>query len=87
MASIRDLKKIVNFELSEVIEYAYVWQLIHADKATKGEEVIDSAIEKFDDLIGKINLKNISNKKEHFRAIKQDLSYAVAKLHEQLKNL
>ena len=73
MATIRDLKKIINYELSGVIEECYLWQLVNADKSDKAEKVIDKAIETFDSLIERVNDRTVDNKKAHFRAIQDDL--------------
>ena len=43
MAKIRDLKRVINNELSSVIEECYVWQLVNPDNAEKAEDVIDEA--------------------------------------------
>jgi hypothetical protein len=84
MATIRDLKKIINYELSGVIEECYLWQLVNADKADKAEVVIDKAIETFDSLIEKVNDRTVDNKKAHFRAIQDDLYSTSEKLIAEL---
>ena len=43
-------------------------------KETKNSEaIIDEAINVFDELIAKINLKNVENSKQHFKGINQEL--------------
>ncbi len=66
MATIRELKKTINYELSEVIEECYVWQLSNAEKSEKAEKIIDAAIESFDILIARVNEKQLKNKKNIF---------------------
>ncbi|MCF6214456.1 MAG: hypothetical protein L3J45_10585 [Flavobacteriaceae bacterium] len=74
MPSIKNLKKDLNFVLSDIIEECYVWQLMNGDKkADKAEKIIDEAIATFDALIVKINTKNVENKKKHFAAINKEL--------------
>jgi hypothetical protein len=87
MAKIRDLKRVINNELSLVIEECYVWQLVNPDKAEKAEDVIDEAIAHFDNLIDRVNADNLQNKKVHFQNIKTDLNKVTAELLEKLPKL
>ncbi len=87
MATIRDLKKQINYELSNVIEECYVWQLVNADKADKAETIIDAAIETFDNLIEKVNNKNVDSKKAHFNAIIEELYTSTDNLMNKLSKL
>ncbi|MDX1828343.1 MAG: hypothetical protein R3342_02235 [Lutibacter sp.] len=74
MASIRILKKDINYVLGDIIEECYTWELLNPKADTKkSEAIIDEAIAAFDELIDKINLKNIENKKEHYRKIEAEL--------------
>ncbi len=88
MASIKDLKKNINFVLSDVIEECYVSQLSGDDKNNaKIEKIIDEAIATFDDLITKVNEKNIENKNKHFKSVNADLESKVNKLLIKLEKL
>jgi phosphoribosyl-ATP pyrophosphohydrolase len=75
MASVRNLKKDINYVLSDIIEECYVWQILQDDakKADKAEKIIDESIETFDALIEKVNAKDVKNKKAHFKAINKEL--------------
>ncbi|WP_298533128.1 hypothetical protein [uncultured Algibacter sp.] len=74
MANVRDLKKDINYVLGDIIEAVYVWEYSNTDKDTKkSEAIIDEAIETFDELIAKVNAKNVENAKAHFKAINQEL--------------
>ena len=74
MSSVKNLKKDINYVLSDVIEECYVWQLVNSDKKMdKSEKVIDEAIAVFDALIAKVNTKKIANKKKHFADISKEL--------------
>ena len=47
---------------------------LNSKKETKNSEaIIDEAINVFDELIAKINLKNVENSKQHFKGINQEL--------------
>ncbi len=74
MANVRDLKKDINFVLGDIIEAVYVWELQNPKKDTKeSEAIIDESIETFDELIAKVNAKDVENKKAHFKSIHSDL--------------
>lgn len=74
MASVRDLKKDINFVLGDIIEAVYVWEYQNTDKDTKkSEAIIDEAIEVFDELIAKVNDRKIEDKRVHFKAINKEL--------------
>lgn len=64
MANVRDLKKDINYVLGDIIEAVYMWELTNADKDNKkAEGLIDEAILTFDELITKVNQKNVENKR------------------------
>ena len=74
MANKRDLKKDINYVLGDIIEAVYIWELTNPDKDTKkSEKIIDEAIETFDVLIVKVNDRSVENKKQHFKAINEEL--------------
>ncbi|MEN8124878.1 MAG: hypothetical protein ABFR32_07060 [Bacteroidota bacterium] len=88
MASIKDLKKNINFVLSDVIEECYVSQLSGDTKNNaKIEKIIDEAISTFDELIVKVNEKNVENKAKHFKSINADLESKAHKLLVKLEKL
>ncbi len=88
MASIRNLKKDINYVLGDIIEAVYVWELTNPGKDTKkSEAIIDEAIDAFDELIVKLNLKNIENSKQHFKTINQDLEDHGRKLIDKINAL
>jgi len=74
MANVRDLKKDINYVLGDIIEAVYVWEYSNTDKdSKKSEAIIDEAIETFDELIAKVNVRNVENPKTHFKTINQEL--------------
>ncbi len=88
MANIRDLKKDINYVLGDIIEAAYVWELTNPDKdAKKSEKIIDEAIETFDELIEKVNAKDVENKQKHFKAINAELEDKGRKLIDKINAL
>lgn len=88
MASIRDLKKDINYVLGDIIEAVYIWELTNPDKGTdKSEKIIDEAIETFDELIAKVNVKDVDDKKAHFKGINQELETRGRKLIDKINAL
>lgn len=88
MANIRDLKKDINFVLGDIIEAVDVWELSNTDKDTKkSESIIDEAIDTFDELMAKVNAKDVENKKAHFKAVRADLESRGRDLIEKLNKL
>ena len=86
MASIKNLKKDINYVLGDVIEYALdVSSLKNEPK--KGDLIIDEAIETFDSLIAKLNAKGIENNKAHFKSINQELETKAKDLIEKINTL
>lgn len=88
MASIKNLKKDINYTLGDIIEECYVAQFLNPKaNAKKAEAIIDEAIETFDTLIEKLNAKNIENKKSHFKAISAELEAKANQLVDQINKL
>ncbi len=88
MASIRNLKKDINYVLGDIIEAVYVWELTNPGKDTKkSEAIIDEAIDTFDVLIAKLNLKDVENSKQHFKTINQELEDRGRKLIDKINAL
>lgn len=88
MASIKNLKKDINYILGDIIEECYVWELTNPKADTKkSEKIIDEAINTFDELIAKVHAKDIENKKLHYKSIGTELESTAAKLLEKVNKL
>lgn len=88
MANVRNLKKDINYVLGDIIEAVYIWELTNAGKDTKeAEEIIDEAIVTFDELITKVNQKEVESKKKHYNAIKSELETRGRKLIDRINAL
>ncbi len=82
MASIKNLKKDINYVLGDIIDEA----ILKAGDPKKTEAFIDETITLFDELITKINAKDVENKKAHFKSINAELeSKAIALLDKVSK--
>lgn len=88
MAKVKDLKKDINYVLGDIIEAVYIWELTNPKKDNKeAEKIIDEAITTFDDLIVKVNQKNVEDKKKHFKAINSELEENGRKLVDRINAL
>jgi hypothetical protein len=89
MASVKNLKKDINYVLSDIIEECYLWQMLQEDakKADKAEKIIDEAISTFDELIEKVNTKKIKDKKAHFNSISNELENKAKSLLSKIEKL
>ena len=72
MASIKNLKKDINYTLGDIIGVCDLIQLDPA-KAEQAEAIIDETIDVFDALMARVNEKNVENKKAHYKGISSSL--------------
>lgn len=87
MASIKNLKKDINHVLGDVIGACYQWQQENSKGDTsKAQEIIDEAIDTFDNLIEKMHQKT-ETKKAHFNAIQKELEEKANELLEKVNKL
>jgi hypothetical protein len=88
MASVRNLKKDINFVLGDIIEAVYLWEIAQSGKPSEGSNaIIDEAIAAFDSLMSKVNAKNVESNKAHFKAVRAELEAAAHKLVGQINSL
>ncbi|GMN11646.1 hypothetical protein MTsPCn9_28290 [Croceitalea sp. MTPC9] len=88
MASVRDLKKDINFVLGDIIEAVYQWEVSTENKnSEKGSKLIDSAIAAFDELMDKVHAKDVENTKAHYKSIRVNLEKKATGLIEKLNKL
>lgn len=88
MASIKELKKDINYVLGDIIEAVYIWELT-ADKkeVEKGDKIIDDTIDHFDRLIAKVNDRTVENRSAHLKAVNKELEEVANQLVEELNKL
>lgn len=88
MANKRNLKKDINYVLGDIIEAVYIWEYANTDKDTKeSSAIIDEAIATFDELIAKVNAKDVNNAKAHYKAINTELETRGNALVEKINKL
>jgi len=88
MANIRNLKKDINYVLGDIIEAVYLYEMTTTGKpSSESNALIDEAIATFDQLITKVNQKNVENKKTHFKQINVELEQAANQLVTKINAL
>lgn len=88
MANIKNLKKDINYVLGDIIEAVYLYEMTTTGKpSSETNGIIDEAIAKFDQLISKVNEKNVENKKAHFKQINVELEEAANQLVSKINDL
>lgn len=88
MANIRDLKKDINYVLGDIIEAVYIVEAANNTQGSKeGEKIIDGAISTFDDLIVKVNQRDVENRKAHLKGVREELEKQGKALIDQLNKL
>lgn len=88
MANIRDLKKDINYVLGDIIEAVYIVEAANNKQDSKeGLKIIDGAIAAFDDLIVKVNKRDVENRKKHLKSVREELEKKSKGLVEQLNKL
>ena len=88
MANRRTLKRDINYVFGDIIEAAYLHQVTNPDEdPAKSEAIVDEAISDFDELIGKMNQKDVENRKQHFRSIEKELEAKARDLVEKINAL
>ncbi|AZJ36131.1 hypothetical protein [Tenacibaculum singaporense] len=88
MASIKNLKKDINYTLGDIIDICQITVQLNpeADKA-KADAIVDEVIVTFDDLIAKVNAKNVEDKKAHYKAVSAELESRANALIEKVNSL
>lgn len=88
MASIRDLKKDINFVLGDIIDAVYIWEAINPkEDHTKSEAIIDDAIKTFDELIAKVNDRKVDNRRAQLKAVSVELEERGKALIDRVNDL
>lgn len=88
MANKRTLKRDINYVMGDIIEAAYLHQIANPkEDPAKSNEIVDEAIAEFDELIGRMNQKDVENKKQHFKGIQKELETKANQLVDKINAL
>ena len=88
MASVKNLKKDINYILGDIIEECYMWELVNPKADTKkSQALIEEAASSFDGLLDKVNAKNVENKRAHYKSVQSDLETVALELLGKVNKL
>ncbi|MCL9807788.1 hypothetical protein [Flavobacterium luminosum] len=88
MASVKNLKKDINFVIGDIIEAVYLYEMTTTGKPTDATNaIIEEAIGTFDALIQKVNDKKVENRKAHLKQVNKDLEVAANQLVDKINAL
>ncbi|MBE7628929.1 hypothetical protein [Tenacibaculum piscium] len=88
MASIKNLKKDIDYTLGDIIDICRLSTQLNPEvDAEKSEAIVEEVFETYDELISKINAKKVENKKAHFKAISTELEQKANALIEKVNSL
>jgi hypothetical protein len=89
MASIKALKKEINYVLGELIEAVYQWESETKNlNSEAGNQIIDQCIEVYDELIDLVNDKEeASLKKEYYNKVRDYLEKKANEIADQINQL
>ncbi len=88
MASIRDLKKDINYVLGDIIEAVYIIESSQQMEPSKeGSAIIDKAIETFDTLIAQVNQKDVADRRAHLKEVRESLEKEATALVDRLNKM
>jgi len=92
MASVRNLKKDIDYLVYEVISDCFVFQSLHSgEKSDELTSIINDAVDLRNDLIARVNnpdgKDNAKILKAYYQAVRKDLTVGVDKLFTRLSAL
>ena len=84
MASIRDLKKDINYVLGDIIDAVYFTGKIQTEE---GKALVTEILNDFDTLIDKVADKTVENRGAHLKQVRRDFEQKAGALIEKLNAL
>lgn len=88
MASIKNLKKDLNYVIGDIIEAVYIWEAVNQKFDSKeAEAIIDESIAIFDELTANINKKDVEDRAKHIKSVKSDLETKAKGLIDKINAL
>lgn len=88
MASVRNLKKEINYVLGDLVNIVYIHEIANGGKPTEATDaVIDEIYDNYDGLVTKMNEKDVENKKAHFNQIRKEYEATANQIVEKINKL
>ncbi|SEC90693.1 hypothetical protein SAMN04489761_3929 [Tenacibaculum sp. MAR_2009_124] len=88
MASIKNLKKDINYTLGAIATICDDWQKKNpSEDMTASNAILDDAYNAYDDLLNKVNSNDVENAKSYFKTLSKELESKAVALLERANNL
>lgn len=88
MASIKTLKKDINYVVGDILDAIYIHEMTTAGKPTpETEQLENECYAVFDDLIAKVNDKKVENRAQHLKGVYKTLENKASELVEKVNAL
>jgi hypothetical protein len=84
MASIRNLKKDINYVLGDIIDAVYFTGKMQTEE---GKDLVTEILNDFDTLIDKVADKTVENRGAHLKQVRRDFEQKAGALIEKLNAL
>ncbi|GGZ47953.1 MULTISPECIES: hypothetical protein [Mesonia] len=88
MASVRTLKRDLNYVMGDIIEAAYIHQIVNPEEDhSKSDQIVEDAITSFNGFIVKINNKEVENRGAHLKQVSKELETEAKDLVKRVNEL
>ncbi|MFD2696641.1 hypothetical protein ACFSQ0_01410 [Mesonia sediminis] len=85
MASKKNLKKDLNYVMSDIIETAIIYQIAHPEEdAKETDAIIADAVSDFNAMITKINQRDVEHKGKHLKEVSKEIE---TKAHDLISRI
>ena len=87
MASVKNLKKEINYVLGDLVNIVYIWEMTNGGTPSESSDVlVEEIYENYDNFVSKIRDRKVENKKAHYKQIRAEYetvaNQIVAKINE-----
>lgn len=88
MASIKTLKKDINYVIGDILDAIYINEMTTTGKPTPESKALeDECYAAFDDLIAQVNNKSVENRAKHLKGVYKTLESKASELVEKINAL
>ncbi|HIB38331.1 hypothetical protein [Mesonia sp.] len=88
MASVRTLKRDLNYVMGDIIEATYIHQIVNPEEDhSKSDQIVEDAITSFNGFIVKINNKEVENRGAHLKQVSKELETEAKDLVKRVNEL
>jgi hypothetical protein len=88
MASVKNLKKEINYVLGDLVNIVYLWEMTNGGKPTASTDaLVDEIYENYDNFVSQIRNRKVENKKAHYKQIRKDYEAAANQIVAKINQL